>query len=229
MGMIIIEQDKNDDPNTAPIESLSSDYIYYYPKDGSYRIKDEEYAFIDLTEDNFIYEEIELTEKDFTPFMFYIKDGDNYIPVSENETFTERTQYYVKKLNVDSNALFEKVNLDSFVSGFYNTSTGSYIYKQDGTPDDGIIYYDIDHNKIIGDASVWPRQFEYNYEKNVFYTKTEKDTAFELSQTEICDRTKRPFYHISQEINENQHPYIIPIKNVGSYDKTKENPPQEGD
>ena len=227
MGMIIVDKEVDDDPNNAPLESLSSDYIYYYPKDGTYRIKGEEYIFTDLTEDNFTYETVELTESDFAPFMFYTKDGDTYIPVPENATYVEGTQYYVKKLRVDSNALFEKVNLDSFMSGYYNTSTGSYIFKQDGTPDDGIIYYDINHNKIVGDSSVWPREFEHNYEKNVFYTYTENKTAFELLQTEICDRTKKPFYHISQEINKDQYPYTIPIKNIASYDKTKENVPED--
>lgn len=302
MGMIIVDQDPSDDPNGAPLNTISSDRIYYYPIDGTYRIKDFEYKYNELDDDiyftyqsakdyyidlyNITDEEerksFKLTEKEFAPEMFYIKsEGNSYIKVAKDATFVEGVDYFVKKLNVNENSIFDKINLDTFTSGWYKSSTGSYIYKDGGTIDDGVIYYNINEYKLIDhkyipDGEVnstnfqekveqgifkningvyvkvkeidefdssnpyyykedlnyvqqWPHVFVDGeiYEKNSFYYKNQ-DNSYTLMDLDICDKNKKPFYKIPQEICSEVHPFVYSIDDINRYDsKLIEEPIEE--
>ena len=168
MGMIIVDQDPKMAPEDTEISNVSSDRIYYYPMDGSYRIKDFKFEYTNLDEGYFEYitaedfyiakynivdeeekQAFKLTEKEFAPDMFYTFDGDNYIPLNEESIFDENEKYYVKQLKINNDEIFKEVDLDTFTSGWYKTSTGSYIYKRGGTVDDGVVYYTIDDYKLV--------------------------------------------------------------------------------
>lgn len=232
MGMIVVDKTVNDDPDNADFETISSNHIYFYPTDGTFRVKDNEYSFTPLPESDFTYTPVNLEEKDFTPYVYFIKDGENFKPAN-NEAFIPNTQYYTKTLNTDQNSLFDEVKgLAAFERGYYRTDTGSYIYKADGSPDDGVIYYDIDPAKLVdgvGSSSIWPYVFTENYEVNKYYYKSleNQKNVYTLIDTDICDRTKAPFYLIPQETGENNHPYTIPIQHQSNYSEELEVPPQD--
>ena len=237
MGMIIVEKGIDDDPATAPFENISSNHIYYYPTDGTYRIKDIEYSYENLTDDDFIYTAVNIENEEYSPYMYYVKDAEGKFIAETDGEFIAGTEYYIKSLNVDQNSLFVPVEkLDTFTAGFYRAATGSYIYKADGDADDGVIYYDIDHNKLVNTEEQWPYVFTENYEKNKFYYKEKivvnevEQETYALMQTDVCNREKAPFFIIPQEPTvKKNHPYTIPIQNKVNYDESKEVPPQDGD
>lgn len=238
MGMIIVEKDVEDDPEaTKSFENISSNHIYYYPSDGTYRIKDVEYSYENLTDDDFIYTKINTENEEYSPYMYYVKNAEDKFVAETDGEFIVGTDYYIKSLNVDQNSLFTPTgDLNVFTAGFYRASTGSYIYKADGDADDGVIYYNINSDKLKNTEEQWPYVFTENYEKNKFYykEKTVIDEAerevYTLMQTDVCNREKSPFFIIPQEaIEKKNHPYTISIQNKSNYDENKETPPQDGD
>ena len=253
MGMIIVDKKETDIPENAIVEGESSDYIYYYPFDGTYRVKDFTYTYDNLDEKDYynyykiiyneedapqnelyLVEDFETFKNNFLSYMYYVKNGNNYIPVSEGSSFSSDESYYVRKLNVNKNELFKPITLGTFKKGYFQTSDGSYIWKDGGTPDNNVTYYDINAEKIIGDSSIWPRSFEHVYKKNKYFYKTfdeqSNKNVYKLMQTNICERSKKPFSEIPHDGNtENNHPYLTHIANTTRYDYDKMNKPTDPD
>ena len=235
MGMIIIDEKSDAVPENAIVEGKSSDYIYYYPIDGTYRVKDFSYIFDSLDENKYyIYELVEVSKEDFLYYMYYTKDADgNYIPLPEDAIYSEDTEYYARKLNLNKNELFKEIQLGTFVNGYFLVSNGSYIWKDGGTPDNNVTYYDIYKDKITGNG--WPMEFEYVYEKNkYFYQNLDKDlnkNVYLLMQDELCERSKRPFNAIPHEANcAENHPYTVHITDpVNRYDYSKMDKPEDAE
>ena len=191
MGMIIVDR-KGADPEEDNPEDLALDRIYYYPIDGTYRIKDFQFKYNEII--NFEYVLFDgvtgkgrVTEKEFVPDILYkaTLDGEGNIidkiqltkdakysdyEEVENEVYGEDNYieaFCVKKLPKGiENSLFEIIHLDIFKSGWYKTSDGSYLYKKGGTPDDGITYYE-----VLSEKLETARSFDDDYVENKFYAK----------------------------------------------------------
>ena len=258
MGMIIVDQDKAVNPEDRDVEKLqaiSTDRIYYYPADGSYRIKDFEFQYTELDEDNFEYisareyyiekykieekylNNFKLTEKEFAPDMFYLKDGNTYQKLDKTHVFDpdRENDYYVKYLKVNSDELFDPVKLDTFISGWYRTSTGSYIYKEGGTVDDGVIYYTVNADKLIDNiykalpsGTVTQENFIDYINNGLFiyrignYVRLTLDSKFNENETYYTfDSNHIPYWpHVFSE-GENYQKDIFYYENSGSYELMK--------
>lgn len=235
MGMIIIDEKLDAVPENAVVDDKSSDYIYYYPIDGTYRVKDFSYIFNNLDENEYYtYELVEVSEEDFLYYMYYTKDDNgNYIPLPENAIYSANTEYYARKLNLNKSELFEEIQLGTFTNGYFLASNGSYIWKDGGTPDNNVTYYDIYKDKITDNA--WPMEFEHVYEKNkYFYQNLDKDlnkNVYLLMQDELCERSKRPFRAIPHEANcAENHPYTVHITDPANrYDYSKMDKPEDAE
>lgn len=191
MGMIVVDR-KGADPEEDNPEDLSLDRIYYYPIDGTYRIKDFQFKYNEITDfDYVLFDGVtgkgRVTEKEFVPDILYKATLDEEGNIIDKIQLTKEAKYSdyeeiqnevygednyieafcVKKLPKEiESSLFEIIYLDIFKNGWYKTSDGSYLYKKGGTPDDGITYYE-----VLSEKLETPRSFDDDYVENKFYAK----------------------------------------------------------
>lgn len=172
MGMIIQPYSTMDELK-KDINSNVDDTIYYCAGDNNYYRKDLNYEYTELPKSSFAYEQIQVSEGEFRPNLFFVKDSSgNY--VKAEGTYNENQTYYVKKLAAD--AQFKNAGtLTDFSKGNYyykekvsNVSKPDYILDKNYYPNKQ--YYTLDTDKIDGTITVLGDEFT----PGVYYIKSKK-------------------------------------------------------
>lgn len=162
IGMIITDRKVTDDPTSPDIdfEQISSNHIYYYPSDGTYRIKDIDYEFEPLEDLAYTYSPVDVTPENFVPYLYFIKE----ITYKLAATYTEGETYFQK-----NGEAYNEINItqNNFITNTYYTKQEKFIPADEFI--EGTQYYtkelNIAENAIFTLANDAMKDFEEGYYK----------------------------------------------------------------
>lgn len=203
MGMIIANTERDLTPEELAV--APSNNIYYNPVDGSYNRKGIGYNYVEI---KYAYEQVDLSELEYEPGIYFIKNGNSY-EIAEDEYDSE--EEYYKKICDPSNAKWTQVSLSQFAPGYYiRTLKGEWNYDKGRQPLDYVQYYQF-QNGIRATLSG-------KYESNKYY--------YPVAQgTEIYDVNGTDYILSTDENATEGHAYyeLIPSKkpvNLNMMDKS---------
>lgn len=175
MGMIIQPYETKKDLNKN-LDENAEDVIYYEKNDQKYYRKGETYTYETIADDNYTFEVIELSEGEYRPDLYYIKD-DNGKYITATGVYNENHTYYIRTLNVGET--FNKVTLSPFDGSKYYyknlLSNGKYDYISEQTYYPNKTYYTMKHDDIaktrvdLGDGFLANEYYEFSSNDNTYY------------------------------------------------------------
>lgn len=149
MGMIIQpyntfkEMQKN-------ITNNDDDTIYFDVNDNKYYRRDMKYTYTPLAANAYTYERIDLSEGEFKPDLYYVKNGSKYDVASGK--YNKDLEYYVRKLTASEG--YEQVKVQPFDGSKYyyinNLTNGGKDFISEPTYHRDKTYYTMDSSKIDG-------------------------------------------------------------------------------
>ena len=149
MGMIIQpyntfkEMQKN-------ITNNDDDTIYFDVNGNKYYRRDMKYTYTPLAANAYTYERIDLSEGEFKPDLYYVKNGSKYDVASGK--YNKDLEYYVRKLTASEG--YEQVKVQPFDGSKYyyinNLTNGGKDFISEPTYHRDKTYYTMDSSKIDG-------------------------------------------------------------------------------
>ena len=147
MGMII--QPYNTYKAMQDNIANNDDDIIYFDKTGNkYYRRDMKYTYTPLAPSSYTYERIDLSEGEFKPDLYYVKDGSNYVVASGK--YNKDLEYYVRKLTASEG--YEQVKVQPFDGSKYyyinNLTNGGKDFISEPTYHRDKTYYTMDSSTI---------------------------------------------------------------------------------
>lgn len=132
------------------IVNNDDDTIYFDRNGNKYYRRDMKYTYTPLPPSSYTYERIDLSEGEFKPDLYYVKDGSNYVVASGK--YNKDLEYYVRKLTVSEG--YEQVKVQPFDGSKYyyinNLTNGGKDFISEPTYHRDKDYYTMDSSKIDG-------------------------------------------------------------------------------
>ena len=132
------------------IVNNDDDTIYFDRTGNKYYRRDMKYTYTPLAASAYTYERIDLSEGEFKPDLYYVKDGSNYVVASGK--YNKDLEYYVRKLTASEG--YEQVKVQPFDGSKYyyinNLTNGGKDFISEPTYHRDKDYYTMDSSKIDG-------------------------------------------------------------------------------
>lgn len=132
------------------IVNNDDDTIYFDRNGNKYYRRDMKYTYTPLPASSYTYERIDLSEGEFKPDLYYVKDGSNYVVASGK--YNKDLEYYVRKLTASEG--YEQVKVQPFDGSKYyyinNLTNGGKDFISEPTYHRDKDYYTMDSSKIDG-------------------------------------------------------------------------------
>lgn len=132
------------------IVNNDDDTIYFDRNGNKYYRRDMKYTYTPLPASSYTYERIDLSEGEFKPDLYYVKDGSNYVVASGK--YNKDLEYYVRKLTASEE--YEQVKVQPFDGSKYyyinNLTNGGKDFISESTYHRDKDYYTMDSSKIDG-------------------------------------------------------------------------------
>lgn len=132
------------------IDNNDDDTIYFNIDDNKYYRRDMKYTYTPLAADAYTYERIDLSEGEFKPDLYYVKNGSKYDVASGK--YNKDLEYYVRKLTASEG--YEQVKVQPFDGSKYyyinNLTNGGKDFISEPTYHRDKTYYTMDSSKIDG-------------------------------------------------------------------------------
>lgn len=132
------------------IANNDDDTIYFDRTGNKYYRRDMKYTYTPLAPSSYTYERIDLSEGEFKPDLYYVKDGSNYVVASGK--YNKDLEYYVRKLTASEG--YEQVKVQPFDGSKYyyinNLTNGGKDFISEPTYHRDKTYYTMDSSKIDG-------------------------------------------------------------------------------
>lgn len=132
------------------IVNNDDDTIYFDRTGNKYYRRDMKYTYTPLAASSYTYERIDLSEGEFKPDLYYVKDGSNYVVASGK--YNKDLEYYVRKLTASEG--YEQVKVQPFDGSKYyyinNLTNGGKDFISEPTYHRDKDYYTMDSSKIDG-------------------------------------------------------------------------------
>lgn len=130
------------------IVNNDDDTIYFDRTGNKYYRRDMKYTYTPLPSSAYTYERIDLSEGEFKPDLYYVKDGSNYVVASGK--YNKDLEYYVRKLTASEG--YEQVKVQPFDGSKYyyinNLTNGGKDFISEPTYHRDKDYYTMDSSKI---------------------------------------------------------------------------------
>lgn len=130
------------------IVNNDDDTIYFDRTGNKYYRRDMKYTYTPLAASAYTYERIDLSEGEFKPDLYYVKDGSNYVVASGK--YNKDLEYYVRKLTASEG--YEQVKVQPFDGSKYyyinNLTNGGKDFISEPTYHRDKDYYTMDSSKI---------------------------------------------------------------------------------
>ena len=130
------------------IVNNDDDTIYFDRTGNKYYRRDMKYTYTPLPASSYTYERIDLSEGEFKPDLYYVKDGSNYVVASGK--YNKDLEYYVRKLTASEG--YEQVKVQPFDGSKYyyinNLTNGGKDFISEPTYHRDKDYYTMDSSKI---------------------------------------------------------------------------------
>lgn len=132
------------------IVNNDDDTIYFDRNGNKYYRRDMKYTYTPLPPSSYTYERIDLSEGEFKPDLYYVKNGSNYVVASGK--YNKDLEYYVRKLTASEG--YEQVKVQPFDGSKYyyinNLTNGGKDFISEPTYHRDKDYYTMDSSKIDG-------------------------------------------------------------------------------
>ena len=132
------------------IVNNDDDTIYFDRNGNKYYRRDMKYTYTPLPASSYTYERIDLSEGEFKPDLYYVKDGSNYVVASGK--YNKDLEYYVRNLTASEG--YEQVKVQPFDGSKYyyinNLTNGGKDFISEPTYHRDKDYYTMDSSKIDG-------------------------------------------------------------------------------
>ena len=132
------------------IVNNDDDTIYFDRTGNKYYRRDMKYTYTPLPASSYTYERIDLSEGEFKPDLYYVKDRSNYVVASGK--YNKDLEYYVRKLTASEG--YEQVKVQPFDGSKYyyinNLTNGGKDFISEPTYHRDKDYYTMDSSKIDG-------------------------------------------------------------------------------
>lgn len=130
------------------IVNNDDDTIYFDRNGNKYYRRDMKYTYTPLPPSSYTYERIDLSEGEFKPDLYYVKNGSNYVVASGK--YNKDLEYYVRKLTASEG--YEQVKVQPFDGSKYyyinNLTNGGKDFISEPTYHRDKDYYTMDSSKI---------------------------------------------------------------------------------
>lgn len=132
------------------IVNNDDDTIYFDRNGNKYYRRDMKYTYTPLPPSSYTYERIDLSEGEFKPDLYYVKNGSDYVVASGK--YNKDLEYYVRKLTASEG--YEQVKVQPFDGSKYyyinNLTNGGKDFISEPTYHRDKDYYTMDSSKIDG-------------------------------------------------------------------------------
>jgi hypothetical protein len=132
------------------IVNNDDDTIYFDRNGNKYYRRDMKYTYTPLPASSYTYERIDLSEGEFKPDLYYVKNGSDYVVASGK--YNKDLEYYVRKLTASEG--YEQVKVQPFDGSKYyyinKLTNGGKDFISEPTYHRDKDYYTMDSSKIDG-------------------------------------------------------------------------------
>ena len=172
MGMIITPAPH--DILTDNMNSLDENRIYYDETLKTFNRKCKQYTYVPVGSNKYLYDEINITDEDYEPGIYFYEDNSEEYIVDNNTNFTEGRTYYLRRINKDAEyeEIDDLVPFDGSIyayKDFLGVDSLASDLKRANFVRDPKYYKDKTYyrwDQIIKSANI---NLADNYEPNVFY------------------------------------------------------------